>query len=317
MSHESIHCGLAEHTCPDVNVVDLPVSWLSSSSCGGCRGCWWQLGSCGNAAASAAGEDPSWQQEFCCPFGHCWGIPPPLNCCPATAWNLVKMLNENCSQWNNDFKWENHFLISEILKIWPNLSVAPKTHPMSFTSLKNDFFWYFLTLFGWISTLVTDWVLRSAVSLSLRFLIVLPRMKQCTWRQQQNLLWLHYPRKIGVTLDDQLPDCCQHRCDNPFLQINSQQHQDMFVPHPDGASGSGPGSCNLMLRLLQPAPGWCVRPILHPSHGQTIHPSPSTTLCYCQSACYSPTMRRAQLPLSKLIFHHRLKTHLFRLHLGP
>lgn len=151
MSHESIHCGLAEHTCPDVNVVDLPVSWLSSSSCGGCRGCWWQLGCCGNAAAaSAAGVDPPWQQEFSCPFGHCWGVPPPLNCCPATAWNLVKMLNENCSQWNKDFKWENHFLSSETLKIWPNLSVAPKTHPMSFTSLKNDFFLVF-PYFVWLN----------------------------------------------------------------------------------------------------------------------------------------------------------------------
>ncbi len=29
--------------------------------------------------------------------------------------------------------------------------------------------------------------------------------------------------------------------------------------------------------------------ILHSGHGQTLHPSPSTMLCYCQTACYSLT----------------------------
>ncbi len=73
---------------------------------------------------------------------------------------------------------------------------------------------------------------------------------------------------------------------------------------------------------------------------KTLHHSPSTTLCYCQTACYSLTTRRVQLPLNKNhncllswqwnelpidirsaetlhIFHHRLKTHLSRLHLDP
>ncbi len=39
----------------------------------------------------------------------------------------------------------------------------------------------------------------------------------------------------------------------------------------------------------------------HPTfrHGQTLHPSLSTTLCYRQTACYSLTARGAQLPLNK------------------
>lgn len=69
-------------------------------------------------------------------------------------------------------------------------------------------------------------------------------------------------------------------------------------------------------------------------HGQTIHPSQLTMLCYCQMACYSLSMKGAHLPLRKIptvckvptgirtaetlyILCHRLKTHLFRLHLGP
>ncbi len=76
-------------------------------------------------------------------------------------------------------------------------------------------------------------------------------------------------------------------------------------------------------------------PILHPGHGQTIHPSPSTMLCCCQTACYSltqggPTYCSTKLHLFAVlasqwwtelptdirtsetphIFHHRLKTHL-------
>ncbi len=34
-----------------------------------------------------------------------------------------------------------------------------------------------------------------------------------------------------------------------------------------------------------------LRMALPPGHGQTIHPSLSTMLCYCQSACYFLTMR--------------------------
>lgn len=44
---------------------------------------------------------------------------------------------------------------------------------------QNFYFWYCPTLV-WISTLVIDWVVRSVASLSLRFFIVLPRMKRCT-----------------------------------------------------------------------------------------------------------------------------------------
>jgi len=50
-------------------------------------------------------------------------------------------------------------------------------------AIKNSRFCVFLTLFGRVSSLVNDWLLRSVVSLSLRFLIVLPRMKRCTWGQ--------------------------------------------------------------------------------------------------------------------------------------
>ncbi len=80
--------------------------------------------------------------------------------------------------------------------------------------------------------------------------------------------------------------------------------------------------------------------ILHPGPGPWTNYSSHPTLCYCQTACFSNTRKGAQLLLKKittvlapqwwnklpidirlaetpLIFHHRLKIKLFRLHLGP
>ncbi len=80
-----------------------------------------------------------------------------------------------------------------------------------------------------------------------------------------------------------------------------------------------------------------LRPILHPGHGHTLQVRPSTTLCFCQMACYSLTTRGAaptaqQNPDSLLSWIHndgtssptdfrtaetlhifRLKTHLSRM----
>ncbi len=55
----------------------------------------------------------------------------------------------------------------------------------------------------------------------------------------------------------------------------------------------------IWFNTLLPCCEW-LWPILHPGHGQTIHPSLSTTLCYCQMDWFSFTVRGVQLPLNKI-----------------
>lgn len=43
-----------------------------------------------------------------------------------------------------------------------------------------------------------------------------------------------------------------------------------------------------------------LRPALYPGYGQTMHPSPSTTLSFCESASYALIIWGTQLPLNNI-----------------
>ena len=44
-----------------------------------------------------------------------------------------------------------------------------------------------------------------------------------------------------------------------------------------------------------------IRPILHPGQGQTIHPSPSISVCDFQTVCYSLTVMGPELLLNRIL----------------
>lgn len=67
-------------------------------------------------------------------------------------------------------------------------------------------------------------------------------------------------------------------------------------PHPPLASGG----CSNPIQDTGTACFKWLKPIIHPRHSQTMR---STTLCECQSACYSLTMSGALLPLNNATGH--------------
>ncbi|XP_044068288.1 calcium-dependent secretion activator 1 isoform X5 [Siniperca chuatsi] len=71
-----------------------------------------------------------------------------------------------------------------------------------------------------------------------------------------------------------------------LFDINSLQHQeDTSIPHPRGGASSGPGSCHLVPRLLQLAPGWC------------------TCMCHLTSAAHLECSSSAGLQPTQVIPH--------------
>lgn len=62
-------------------------------------------------------------------------------------------------------------------------------------------------------------------------------------------------QKIGCDTAWPAVLCCQHHWKNMLLQINSPRQLRGYV-HSSSRTSFGPGSCNLVLRLLQLSPDW-------------------------------------------------------------
>ncbi len=86
-------------------------------------------------------------------------------------------------------------------------------------------------------------------------------------------------------------------CSSPAHLQLTQVHSRYATPPPPALATGGCSNPIQDTGTRLPCCKW-LRPILHP--GQTLHPSPSTTLCYCLMACYSLSARWVHLLFNKI-----------------